>query len=159
MIINLTRLNVTCVFVKYAWAVQISLPWWRFTEFKCTESCFVTWAGEGCAAGLLWRKRCRFICAVSCIFLPPGKAESSGFPSFSGFLQALSSTGFESFHEGRVFSGLPFKDIISCSALDSWQHFSCKCIFVAIKAENESGYLAYSVNSSGEVGYLFHVMT
>lgn len=48
---------------------------------------------------------------------------------------------------------------ISCSALDSSQHFSCKCIFVAIKAENESGYLAYSVNSSGEVGYLFHVVT
>lgn len=64
-----------------------------------------------------------------------------------------------SFHEGRVFSRLSFKDTISCSALDSWQHFSCKCIFVAIKAENESGYLAYSVNSSGEVGYLFHVMT
>lgn len=47
----------------------------------------------------------------------------------------------------------------SCSALDSLQHFSCKCIFAVIKAKNESGYLDYLVNSPGKVGYLFHAMT
>lgn len=44
---------------------------------------------------------------------------------------------------------------ISHPALDSLQHFSCKCLIVVIKAEYESANLDYSVNSSGEVGYLF----
>lgn len=44
---------------------------------------------------------------MSGIVLPSEKAENS---SFSEFLQAGSSTGFEGFHEGRLFCRLLFKD-------------------------------------------------